>query len=138
MRISDWSSDGCSSDLTTQLRFFRTEAIELGFRQQRRHRTGIAVRIDRDKGHVRGQDVASRRAVIAARIDFDADLHRRAPRAIDGCVEDQHVAAPRRRDEMHSVDTGRDADATSRSEEHTSELKSLMRISYAVFRVTKQ
>src|SRR3546814_4387286 len=123
MRISDWSSDGCSSDLTTQLRFFRTEAIELGFRQQRRHRTGIAARIDRDKGHVRGQDVASRRAVIAARIDFDADLHRRAPRAIDGCVEDQHVAAPRRRD---------------RSEEHTSDLQSLMRSSYAVFCLKKK
>src|SRR3546814_7440814 len=48
------------------------------------------------------------------------------------------VALPaRRRDPVHRRDQ-RGADGTRRSEEHTSELQSLMRISYAVFCLKKK
>src|SRR3546814_5585744 len=47
----------------------------------------------------------------------------------------RHRQSRRRRDEG---DRGRDVDRTGRSEEHTSELQSLMRISYAVFCLKKK
>src|SRR3546814_4912552 len=48
------------------------------------------------------------------------------------------AARPVMRGRHHHVDSGLDRDAASRSEEHTSELQSLMRISYAVFCLKKK
>src|SRR3546814_2106081 len=45
---------------------------------------------------------------------------------------------PRQRRDMHIVQTIRRAQREARSEEHTSELQSLMRISYAVFCLKKK
>src|SRR3546814_1472639 len=110
MRISDWSSDVCSSDLNRD--------------QQRRRR--VEPRLP--------QDALLRRV---------ADDHRRA-RGFGGgghvlLILDhrQPFAAPA----DHAADMAADAaitDQDDRSEEHTSELQSLMRISYAVFCLKKK
>src|SRR3546814_9404813 len=83
MRISDWSSDVCSSDLPPSARGFRLGA---GAPECHQRRTG---------GH--GQRLQCRRCSLRSR-----------PSRVDCHRED-------------------------RSEEHTSELQSLMRNSYAVF-----
>src|SRR3546814_7797450 len=107
MRISDWSSDVCSSDLLLQ--------PDVGDRV-----------IDRLAAECGGHRF--RRDVVVRRTD-----------TADG--EDIGVARPKR------VDGGDDLFleirhhphlAQLRSEEHTSELQSLMRISYAVFCLQKK
>src|SRR3546814_9523650 len=94
MRISDWSSDVCSSDLA--------EAHRLGDLQQLFLRHGA----DQAVGHVRV--LPHEAEVRAVAREGEAGLPSLAARA------------HRQRDVL-------------RSEEHTSELQSLMRISYAVF-----
>src|SRR3546814_6677233 len=97
MRISDWSSDVCSSDL----------AVEAGARvpeaDPENHSVGYGGYPDRD-GHV------TLDAII-----MDEDGRVGAVAALE--------------DVVHAI---------SRSEEHTSELQSLMRISYAVFCLKKK
>src|SRR3546814_5799209 len=107
MRISDWSSDVCSSDLGDrgQLLVGQDRVLLTRLRILEGERLGEAVV---DGGGRR--DRAERGEVAAARAADARGLH------------------PRGR----SAATGRAA-ATRRSEEHTSELQSLMRISYAVF-----
>src|SRR3546814_8210193 len=128
MRISDWSSDVCSSDL-------------------RRHQ-------DRGQGAVDAAWRAPRRSRGEGR--------GRRPAGGDEPLPEDRVRAPEPRDRLdgrqHPRDqfqeaeqdlsvaenskpaagTGRAAENTApygRSEEHTSDLQSLMRISYAVFRL---
>src|SRR3546814_6403481 len=98
MRISDWSSDVCSSDLPgSRLRRPRVPArlhpLQRGHRRARR----ACVREDREGG----------RGLLAG-----------------------HAAA--------RGGGGMNAPVPDRSEEHTSELQSLMRISYAVFCLKKK
>src|SRR3546814_10243424 len=50
------------------------------------------------------------------------------PESVDLPAESEHAAEPRGEQQQQAVD-----DQQERSEEHTSELQSLMRISYAVF-----
>src|SRR3546814_4156604 len=102
MRISDWSSDVCSSDL-------RAELVPQTFERRLGKRVHGELRIEK------------------ARIEFDA-----AP----GVVAQQGVGDQCRRfhDEAEIVRHLRGV----RSEEHTSELQSLMRISYAVFCLKKK
>src|SRR3546814_6723841 len=101
MRIRDWSSDVCSSDLSA-----------------RPARTGA---------RARGPGGGAGGCVAGARID---GAGRRAGRNREGGV---------RRGSAFADPAGRDrslrpaADHGDRSEEHTSELQSLMRTSYAVF-----
>src|SRR3546814_6404851 len=98
MRISDWSSDVCSSDL--------------------RSRAG------------RRQCAAQEPGGTAARDDLPACQPCAGPVAADNpftLPDDAFSAAARRSDP-----------AGDRSEEHTSELQSLMRISYAVFCLKKK
>src|SRR3546814_4989685 len=121
MRISDWSSDVCSSDLL-RCRFERLQRLDQHARAQHVERhTGV--RIDR------------RRRLHAV---IDARDQRRQRRRID----DQHARQMRGRIDikrMRDVDmTDEVRDQRGRSEEHTSELQSLMRISYAVFCLNKK
>src|SRR3546814_8739892 len=101
MRISDWSSDVCSSDLREPLLDARV-AGESPLRHGDRHAlvTGIG-------SH--GVDVG--------------DYKRAQLEEVEKVVEPVRV---------------RTADLHYRSEEHTSELQSLMRISYAVFCLKKK
>src|SRR3546814_6065883 len=106
MRISDWSSDVCSSDL---LNAARPTAVNLAWALAR-----------------------MRRALAGAGDDW-RDMLEREARAIE--VED--LAANRRMGELGAglIEPG---SGVLRSEEHTSELQSLMRISYAVFCLKKK
>src|SRR3546814_1011335 len=108
MRISDWSSDVCSSDLAPEL--------------LHRHRRPV------DRGQLMVIDGA---ALAALRCGCD----RPKPRA-DQTRRRQH----RRQFPLHasSPQSGRVTCSSHRSEEHTSELQSLMRTSYAVFCLNKK
>src|SRR3546814_5182351 len=107
MRISDWSSDVCSSDLRgPRLCRLRSHAVRLRV------------------VHAAGRRGRSLRAPARA-----------ACRSAGGLSARFLVAKARQRGtgavEQHEV-------VALRSEEHTSELQSLMRISYAVFCLTKK
>src|SRR3546814_3569765 len=95
MRISDWSSDVCSSDLHVGDR----GALHLG-------------RDDVLGGEIHGGAEEGVHRAVGVRCDEDHGAAGRRPRAGVRHVE--------------------------RSEEHTSELQSLMRISYAVFCLKKK
>src|SRR3546814_4971462 len=101
MRISDWSSDVCSSDLLAP--------------------AGVVLR-----------PVALPGAVDAGVAVLHPGLHhRRAPRPAREHRPTQRIA-------VAAVDHLLAAGRAVRSEEHTSELQSLMRISYAVFCLKKK
>src|SRR3546814_4537564 len=97
MRISDWSSDVCSSDLAAGEAVASDRARAVDGQQRRRGGVGRAG-VDRARG---GQVALT---LIEASVD-----------QVDGLAPD-----------------------VGRSEEHTSELQSLMRISYAVFCLKKK
>src|SRR3546814_6325541 len=109
MRISDWSSDVCSSDLR------------------------------RSFGHAPGM------ADVDSRFHEPLDHRARARRTTDDHPVQLAIANARRvhmreHREPHRRHAGavRHALIVHRSEEHTSELQSLMRISYAVFCLHKK
>src|SRR3546814_3928818 len=131
MRISDWSSDVCSSDLDevvdlsgdraadrTDLRgrHARVDA-ELG---QRRIADGIGI-----GAWVEGRIAGRRRLGLTDFVDVGrADgplIHHPDPKIVDRLPVAAKLPAP-----------------VGRSEEHTSELQSLMPISYTVFFLTKK
>src|SRR3546814_8064847 len=101
MRISDWSSDVCSSDLRKAL----------------------------NVGRILIKEVVDAHVEAGVLQELKCDLG----------VVIEHVRSPIADVTGLSVEIGRLADplgGPSRSEEHTSELQSLMRISYAVFCLT--
>src|SRR3546814_7552702 len=95
MRISDWSSDVCSSDLGPTIKRGYLDAI-----------------VRRVNG-------------------LDSDLI-----ALTGDIVDGHIDRLRRH--VAPLSELRSRHGSYRSEEHTSELQSLMRISYAVFCLKKK
>src|SRR3546814_10716521 len=101
MRISDWSSDVCSSDL-------------------RKHVSDVPAQLVASTDLRRWFEERTHRA-MRNRLEDGSDLD------IGSYVE-------------HHIDTlcGRSSEARVRSEEHTSELQSLMRNSYAVFCLKKK
>src|SRR3546814_1971740 len=113
MRICDWSSDVCSSDLCCP------------------HRGGGLQPGD----HEPVQPASALRATIARRLS-QLRLHqlfgtgKDRQRQLDQAVLTHPDRAPSGRHESE--------EASIRSEEHTSELQSLMRISYAVFCLKKK
>src|SRR3546814_3766293 len=108
MRISDWSSDVCSSDLLSDPAVAHREY----------HAVLVAVRLA----------FASHRIAL----EFDDDT-----RIFGGDGFDLRTQ-PGRQQLLERVDGADDGVVTARSEEHTSELQSLMRISYAVFCLKKK
>src|SRR3546814_4749835 len=110
MRISDWSSDVCSSDLPVHAAL--PDLLAVFCRRGDGPRGGVDARRHPLEGGDQQAGSKDRRRA-AAGIGED-------PRAADA-----PALAERPLDEM-------------RSEEHTSELQSLMRISYAVFCLKKK
>src|SRR3546814_8685038 len=112
MRISDWSSDVCSSDL-----------------------------------HVAGTDLPSAQILIrhaqsmlpAYMVPHSIVLHERLPRGPSGKLDRNALPQPTLQASAATPPEGATAQAIAqvRSEEHTSELQSLMRISYAVICLNK-
>src|SRR3546814_1976978 len=105
MRISDWSSDVCSSDLLDTIYFLDTGA------RQRHHQPAACVRCGMRSGKLLGCGAEARACAVGHQ-----------PR---GQGAGKRVRC-------------RTVRAQHRSEEHTSELQSLMRISYAVFCLKKK
>src|SRR3546814_4955053 len=124
MRISDWSSDVCSSDLRLAAR--RACAVTgvdldtLTERQVAGEQSGIEL-----GGQLLGAVLAEQ--VGAADVEVEQGV---AGEQGEGLIALLAVAQ-QQRDVFRRV-AGR-VDDFQRSEEHTSELQSLMRISYAVF-----
>src|SRR3546814_3807711 len=115
MRISDWSSDVCSSDLVKprlglrDVHLFRSAAI-MKARTNSNHSCPMTSKTtigEREKGSAMQESIRQHSCRLAPR------------HGLSGYTE-----------------TGRSWMA--RSEEHTSELQSLMRISYAVFCLKKK
>src|SRR3546814_2267791 len=107
MRISDWSSDVCSSDLRTVER----EKIALD-------RTGV----------IHGRAAPVRRRSVGESTKMGCGIVRIPP-----------IASPQAAKFVLSMTVCSARRVPScRSEEHTSELQSLMRISYAVFCLKKK
>src|SRR3546814_4045197 len=170
MRISDWSSDVCSSDLLKAPkgknlgRTARFDHLAVGFEVLDRH-----FHLQRAAGDAAGEDTADEIVAVQQRhqeleravtvgdrlrhmIDDGFEHRRQIPRTgvrveagiavAAGGIEHREielVVAGVEADEQieHFVKHFLDA-LVGRSEEHTSELQSLMRISYAVFCLTKK
>src|SRR3546814_2055431 len=119
MRISDWSSDVCSSDLLV--------AAKNQLVQRLGNEVAALCRLLVEDHRHRGvKEVASPAIVIEARDRMIADDSFLRGLGNEPVGIGQHIGPAG----MH----GR----KGRSEEHTSELQSLMRISYAVFCLTKK
>src|SRR3546814_2457733 len=113
MRIIDWSSDGCSSDL-----LYREGDIGRGTHYRCRQRIrGPAPALDNQPG-IGSQPSRSHSRSPAPR-GYSTGSPAAAAGGGEACVAIWCVPS-------------------SRSEEHTSELQSLMRISYAVFCLKKK
>src|SRR3546814_2906389 len=129
MRISDWSSDVCSSDLGTLLNGLLYRYPELAHVA----RAGIVHRLDKDTSgllvvarHEKAQThlIRQLQARTVSR-EYLALAHGRLTRP--GTVK-----LDIGRDQRVPVRMAVENPIAPRSEEHTSELQSLMRISYAV------
>src|SRR3546814_1479873 len=110
MRISDWSSDVCSSDLTMA----KTPEAAMGLMMKVWPAAVARVK----------EEVADMQAI--------ADAEAKANKTPKITIEpwDYRFYAEKVRKDKYDLD--------ERSEEHTSELQSLMRISYAVFYLKKK
>src|SRR3546814_9229944 len=119
MRISDWSSDVCSSDLPIEgvdFESFTKDPLFQSF-QKAAHAKGMT--------NEQLQFVTERYIELAPQL-FSAD---------------KSLSADEAKAELGKLwadDTAMKSNLASRSEEHTSELQSLMRISYAVFCLKKK
>src|SRR3546814_2615517 len=113
MRISDWSSDVCSSDLLDApflVRILDTDA-----------QVDQRIIVDRQIGV--GAEPCGRLGAV---------VHVAADQPVDTVAQREDILAIE-----HDLPLGRVGERV-RSEEHTSELQSLMRISYAVFCLKKK
>src|SRR3546814_2434275 len=124
MRISDWSSDMCSSDLIIAGQ--RTDDPGYGYAQhdKPRHRALCLAQfpeIEAKTAHEQNDGHGNRQGRFQQRPEHMLGIDKARDRSSDyACKQQQGDTWP------------------SRSEEHTSELQSLMRISYAVFCVQKK
>src|SRR3546814_10744864 len=120
MRISDWSSDVCSSDLlVSRCRYRNAESFFLAIEEQLfsdtsdlLYQTGIVAQL----------------ALTSHLLDVGFDDR--------WCA--RHIGLHIGKALAYSNASGLNYQSAARSEEHTSELQSLMRISYAVFCLKKK
>src|SRR3546814_5508523 len=128
MRISDWSSDVCSSDL---------RIADDGQQRGDGGQVEVEPRDGEEADELRGvqhqrDDGADREMPFEAPPDIAEHGGRREENREHARAGE--LAADLRSDHLRAFDAGARVD---RSEEHTSELQSLMRISYAVFCLKK-
>src|SRR3546814_7142558 len=124
MRISDWSSDVCSSDLEIATLDEALKANEEDIKklqakllEARARQNSIVTRLQSAHNRLRVRELYAGEKVQDAFARFDL-LERRVDLA-EGRADAMSMGTQRR--------------TLARSEEHTSELQSLMRTSYAVF-----
>src|SRR3546814_4283833 len=116
MRISDWSSDVCSSDLTGP-------SV---------HSAGVAVGVATGAGNIAGPGVAIMNAVGRPVLLLIVPGRRARRSALWQSSAPSGVPSARLTPSISAM-SAENVERSQRSEEHTSELQSLMRISYAVF-----
>src|SRR3546814_2570812 len=109
MRISDWSSDVCSSDLLGHMP---------GYVAGEPHK----VHFDQHAFLVHSEDGNDWTKVQGVRFDLEYDRSKAAPKLSNIEIQENYLNTLKQL-----------GASVLRSEEHTSELQSLMRISYAVF-----
>src|SRR3546814_2296188 len=134
MRISDWSSDVCSSDLTLDDAGVRVALLDCAQRDLLPKRT--LCRIVADDGSDSIEADADADANANAGIDGDALAYVMYTSGSTGTpkgVEIRHRSILRLVCDVDYIALGSRTRMLHRSEEHTSELQSLLRISYAVF-----
>src|SRR3546814_3650449 len=125
MRISDWSSDVCSSDLCLELQFCK---------HARRRRDGRGIynivvycaKAPAGSGRDRDRESSTRRRGRAPRFSSGRTGIGNRPGLVLDAESEEVAPGPMR--PLEGL----------RSEEHTSEIQSLMRISYAVFCLKKK
>src|SRR3546814_2894770 len=123
MRISDWSSDVCSSDLEDLAQAAVDDGVEAGPR-----RLLAADGLEEQQGVIDAiarEDVHDQPLLVGQQ-----NVLRRRVQVQHALLVVLHVLQQR--------DLPGQARLADRSEEHTSELQSLMRTSYAVFCLQKQ
>src|SRR3546814_5069719 len=113
MRISDWSSDVCSSDLRVKPNSAKAKTVSAAPPPPPTVRKKLSYKDQRDYDMLPGRIEAIEKEMA----EIESDLS-------DGG--------------LFTRDHARFTALTGRSEEHTSELQSLMRISYAVFCLKKK
>src|SRR3546814_3831628 len=123
MRISDWSSDVCASDLQSRTAATEpsTAKIMLPIRESPQHTAGTATAggtVADSTSRARSATGSDRSPMTKARYSRSSSSWWAGSR---GVIQERSVEAWSRR-----------------SEEHTSELQSLMRTSYAVFCLKKK
>src|SRR3546814_3875747 len=119
MRISDWSSDVCSSDLDVPGAIPIPATLSIEF----------------------GEVIGAKAGIVGYRFVSDYPFANRASHELDAFERRalETFRQSRRPDAAMSEATGSLINRRiRRSEEHTSELQSLMRISYAVFCLKKK
>src|SRR3546814_3584455 len=132
MRISDWSSDVCSSDLTWNILCHASgsNASSLtAFRPFGSNQRVDSVEKRADRSSNLSSGAKARALIVAA--DRVATRSSGAS-AISTCAKPSSATTARKNSQR------RLRDSPSRSEEHTSELQSLIRHSYAVFCLKKK
>src|SRR3546814_1550067 len=117
MRISDWSSDVCSSDLVHELAFGENLAAR---------RLGRSLQADEGRVADQLQNIGRR---CGSRVDYGAPMNGRAARCKQALLDEVQVPAhqPRMNPLFANLPTTIFETMSGRSEEHTSELPSLMR-----------
>src|SRR3546814_5598162 len=120
MRISDWSSDVCSSDLLVS----PDRAVILG---------GIG--LDLQEWSYSKPDAEAATFIMVGRLlrDKGVEEYVEAAKALHPHYPKAHFLLVGGHDENPAAMSLAEVQSWVRSEEHTSELQSLMRISYAVF-----
>src|SRR3546814_10752200 len=118
MRISDWSSDVCSSDLSEASRLERLRRL-------------ASLRADADAARARAEGIMN--DVYPKAVKTLAQVREGYARGGFLFADVQDAA-----DNIIQMQAQWAEAMTTRSEEHTSELQSLMRISYAVFCLKKK
>src|SRR3546814_9779529 len=140
MRISDWSSDVCSSDLprgVPRLRRVEADKLHLACGAHRSARRGAWGTVGtlvslRSVRAVERRRAGRGRRGGRARIDLPPQL------LVLGLIGRQHALAVGLHCLVLALERLHLGGQHLRSEEHTSELQSLMRISYAVFCLKKK
>src|SRR3546814_2784023 len=137
MRISDWSSDVCSSDLVTAIGSSSTDARQhddfpcLG---QLARPVRLEYPIDREMHTRRGDGGETGREPIQLADQIEQVMRRQIQTPIVDELAEELLVERRHHHDTHRASPFR----MERSEEHTSELQSLMRNSYAVFCLKKK
>src|SRR3546814_10435642 len=136
MRISDWSSDVCSSDLLRRMRFFACGVLAINSSSLSNGQQGRSTASTEQPNRARSSESMSR----CGRFQNDRTL-------LEGCAHSQRAGEGQWRLRENpalalafGAIKGRSPalDAADEPEEHTSELQSLMRISYAVYCLKKK